>query len=119
MGETDVHSAQDRPLHTNCLDEKGWLFVRQVAGPCVAGPQKTTRIRRNAAKMQRGSWTRKGRLFMLVATPFQDGTAHLDAENAPRLPEAARRESVDRAVVQVAEVWLGIRRSCKYRDIWR
>ena len=67
----------------------------------------------------RGSWTRKGRLFMLVATPLQDGTAHLDAKDAPCLPEAARRESVDSAVVKVAEVGFGIRSSRKYGDIWR
>ena len=118
MGEADVDSAQDRPLETNVLDDEG-RFVRQVARPCVADAHETARIGSKAAETPRRSWTRKSRLFMLVATPFEDGTAHLDAEEAPCLPEAARRESVDSAIVKVAEIWFGIRSSCKDGNIRR
>ena len=118
MGEAHVNSAQDRPLEADCLDDKGW-FARQVARPGVAGANETARIGSKAAEMHRGSWTRKGRLFMLVATPLQDGTAHLDAEDAPCLPEATRRESVDSAVVKIVEIGFGISSSRKYGDIWR
>jgi hypothetical protein len=56
---------------------------------------------------------------MLVATPLEDGTAHLDAEEAPCLPKATRRESVDSAVVKIVEIGFGIRSSRKYGDIRR
>jgi hypothetical protein len=56
---------------------------------------------------------------MLVATPLEDGTAHLDAEEAPCLPKPTRRESVDSAVVKIVEIGFGIRSSRKYGDIRR
>ena len=118
MGEAHVNSAQDRPLEADVLDDEGW-FARQVARPCIAGAHETAPIGSKAAKMLRDSWTRKGRLFMLVATPLEDGTAHLDAEEVPCLPEAARRESVDSAVVKIVEIGFGIRSSRKYGDIRR
>ncbi len=118
MGEAHVHSAQDRPLEADCLNDKGW-FARQVARPGIAGAHETAPIRSKAAKVLRDSWTRQGRLFMLVATPLEDGTTHLDAEQPPCLPEAARGESVDSAVVKIVEIGFGIRSSRKYGDIRR
>jgi hypothetical protein len=56
---------------------------------------------------------------MLVTTPLQDGTAQLNAKDVPGLPEAPRGESIDSAVVQVAEIWFRIRSRGKYRDVRR
>ncbi len=118
MGEAHVKTAQDRPLETNVLNDERW-FARQVARPCIARAHETAPIRSQAAKVFRDSWTRKGRLFMLVATPLEDGTAHLDSEEVSCLPEAARRKSVDSAVVKIVEIGFGTRSSRKYGDIRR
>ena len=56
---------------------------------------------------------------MLVAAPLQDGTTYLNPEEAPCLPEATRRESVDSAVVKIVEIGFGISSSRKYGDIRR
>jgi hypothetical protein len=56
---------------------------------------------------------------MLVATPLEDGTAHLDAEDVPGLPETTCGESIDSAVVKVVEIRFRIRGSRKYGNIRR
>ena len=53
----------------------------------------------------------------VVAAPLQDGTTYLNPEEAPCLPEATRRESVDSAVVKVAEIGFGVSGSRKYSNI--
>jgi len=54
---------------------------------------------------------------MLVATPPEDGTARLDPDDVPCLPVASRRESIDSAVVKVAEIGFGVRGSRKYSNV--